>query len=182
MLKMAELGAADLIAARDQVKVQARIGLANEDALVTQLARTAFSLCEAFCGQALILRDAQEVIAVRSGWQRLSAAPVTAITAVDGLPGEGAAFRLPVDRYAIDIDEDGIGRVRVIDAGIAGRLRVGYAAGLAAAWADLPAPLAQGIVCLAAHLYAHRSDAAEAAPPAAVAALWRPWRRLEIGA
>jgi uncharacterized phiE125 gp8 family phage protein len=179
---MAELGAADLAAAREAVKLQVRIATAGEDAIVAQLARTAVSLCEAFCGQILVARAAEEVIGATRDWRRLAAEPVSAITGVDGLPAEGAAFPLAVGRYAVDIDDDGIGRVRVIDAGIAGRVRVTYAAGLAPSWAQLPPPLAQGIVCLAAHLYVHRTEAAEVAPPAAVAALWRPWRRLEVAA
>jgi len=44
--------------------------------------------------------------------------------------------------------------------------------------ADPPAPVVQGVVRLAAHLYAHRDD--EAGPPAAVAALWRPYRQLRL--
>jgi hypothetical protein len=40
--------------------------------------------------------------------------------------------------------------------------------------------VAQGVVLLAAHLFEHRGDGAT--PPAAVAALWRPYRRLGIGA
>jgi len=44
----------------------------------------------------------------------------------------------------------------------------------------LPEPLRQGIVRLAAHLYTVRGEA-EAPPPACVAALWRPWRRLRLG-
>jgi hypothetical protein len=42
----------------------------------------------------------------------------------------------------------------------------------------LPAPVMQGVVLLAAHLFEHRD--ASAAPPAAVAALWRPYRRLRL--
>jgi hypothetical protein len=44
----------------------------------------------------------------------------------------------------------------------------------------VPEPLRQGIVRLAAHLYAARGEV-EAVPPAAVAALWRPWRRVRLG-
>ncbi|HEX8445121.1 MAG TPA: head-tail connector protein [Sphingomonas sp.] len=43
---------------------------------------------------------------------------------------------------------------------------------------DMPAPVRQGIVRLAAYLYAHRDD--DAAPPAAVAALWRPFRQVRL--
>ena len=62
----------------------------------------------------------------------------------------------------------------------AGRIRVGYAAGLAAGWSGLPAPLAQGVVLLAA--ICSKRARAGGAPPAAVAALWRPWRRVRLEA
>ena len=44
--------------------------------------------------------------------------------------------------------------------------------------AAIPAPVLQGVVLLAVHLFEHRDGAA--APPAAVAALWRPYRRLRL--
>jgi uncharacterized phiE125 gp8 family phage protein len=44
----------------------------------------------------------------------------------------------------------------------------------------LPEALRHGIVRLAAHLYSHRDEAEQAGPPAAVTALWRPWRRLRL--
>ena len=62
--------------------------------------------------------------------------------------------------------------------GAAGRVRVHYSAGLAAHWDGVPEALRQGIVRLAAFGYSERS--AQAAVPAAVTALWRPWRRMVI--
>lgn len=47
-------------------------------------------------------------------------------------------------------------------------------------WAAVPPPVAHGMVVLAAHLFENRGRDDE--PPAAVAALWRPYRRLGIGA
>lgn len=50
---------------------------------------------------------------------------------------------------------------------------------LPALWAEVAAPVAQGIVLLTAHLVEHRE--ADVAPPAAVAALWRPFRVMRLG-
>jgi uncharacterized phiE125 gp8 family phage protein len=177
---MAPFAEADLIAARDAAKSYARIEQAGEDALIGDLAATCLLLCEAFCGRIGIAREAVEIIACASDWRPLAAGPVRAITAVEGLPADGAAFPMPVDSYAIDIDADGTGLVRVTMPGAAGRVRVTYQAGLADDWASLPEPLRQGVVRLTTHLFAHRDDAREGAPPAAVAALWRPWRRLSL--
>lgn len=99
-------------------------------------------------------------MAAASEWRPLPVAPVRAITAV-----------APVT--AIDIDEAGTGWVRMAAAG-----PVRFVAGLAVDWPAVPPPVAQGIVLLVAHLFDART--ASAAPPAAVGALWRPWRRMRL--
>jgi uncharacterized phiE125 gp8 family phage protein len=180
MLTMAEFGSAELAAAREAVKAYARVEQAGENGLIETLCGTALLLCEAFCGRIGIARPAVEVLPATAEWKRLGAQPVRAITSVEGLPADGAAFAMPVDAFAIDIDADGAGWVRVTSLGAAGRVRVTYEAGLSAGWDALPEPLRQGAVRLATHLYAHRDDAREGPPPAAVAALWRPWRRVAL--
>ncbi|MEI9850623.1 MAG: hypothetical protein WDN24_06910 [Sphingomonas sp.] len=171
---------AAIAAARDAAKAYLRIGTEAEDALIAQLAAAAMALGEAFTGTAWIAREWQETLPAARRWSRLGMAPVTAITEVEGLPAEGAAFALAAEAYAIDIDAHGEGWVRTIAPGAAGRVRVTYGAGAAAEWGDLPPPLAQGAVLLAAHLFEHREGGA--APPAAVGALWRPWRRMRLAA
>lgn len=166
--------------ARDAAKAYLRIETETEDALIERLAASALALGEAFAGRAWIARAWTEILPVSRAWQRLGMAGVTAITGVEGLPADGAAFALPVGSYAIDLDADGEGWVRTVMPGAAGRVRVTYGAGAAAGWDDLPPPLAQGVVLLTAHLFEHREG--DAAPPAAVSALWRPWRRMRLGA
>ena len=51
---------------------------------------------------------------------------------------------------------------------------------LAEDWAELPPGLNEGIIRFAAHLYRERDAAGSREPPAAVAALWRPWRELRL--
>ena len=166
--------------AREAAKAHLRIVGDGEDALIERLAASALALGEAFTGSTWIAREFQDVLPVSRAWQRLDAAPIGAITAVEGLPAEGAAFALPADGYAIDVDAAGDGWVRTVAPGAAGRIRVTFGAGAAAGWGDLPPPLALGVVLLVAHLFDHREK--DAAPPAAVSALWRPWRRLRLSA
>ncbi len=45
-------------------------------------------------------------------------------------------------------------------------------------WVSVPAPIALGVTMLVAHLFDHRES--DVAPPAAVAALWRPYRRMRL--
>jgi uncharacterized phiE125 gp8 family phage protein len=167
-------------AARDEAKTYLRIVGSDEDNLVARLVASAAELCEQFSGQVLLTRGFGETLPVSGAWQRLGRTPVRAITAVAALDAQGAPSPLTVDAYAIDIDANGDGWVRVTRAGGERRVQVSYEAGLAATWPALPQALRQGVVRLAAHFYAHRDDGREEAPPAAVAALWRPWRRLRL--
>lgn len=166
-----------ITAARDAVKVHLRAAGASEDALIAQHAASAMGLCEAYTGQTLIVRALTQTLAARRDWQRLDQAPVRAITGVAWLSPDGAASAVPAGGYAIDIDARGEGWVRMTAAGEA-RVVVSYEAGLADDWAGLPPPVAQGVVLLAAHLF----EAKGAQPPAAVTALWRPWRRMRLNA
>ncbi len=164
-----------------EAKAWMRLSLSEDDALIAALIRTACDLCEAFTGLLLIARKVVETQPMRTGqWQRLAHGPVAAITAVEGLPAEGAPFALPVAHYAIDIDALGDGFVRVVQPGAAGRLRVTYQAGLGADGNAVPESVRQGLLRLVAHLYAARDDARDVAPPAAVAALWHPFRRMTL--
>lgn len=139
------------------------------DAVLSAAAGTALALAEAFCGQLLVARACEERVTASGGWQRLGAMPVRSIDSVGGLA---------VGDYAIDIDSGGIGWVRVAVPVAGGRVTVGYTAGLAVGWDAVPEPVRQGVVLLATHLFEHREGGT--APPAAVAALWRPYRRMRL--
>lgn len=163
-----------------EAKAYLRIEAEDEDALIAGLIRAATGLCERFVGQALIARDAQEIVPASAAWRRLSLTPVIAIAGVEAIGADGAGVALPIEGYAIDIDGNGDGWVRLTIPSEATRVRVTYSAGMGDDWNFVPEALRQGIVRLVAHLYAHRDDPREAAPPACVAALWRPWRRMRL--
>lgn len=150
----------------------------GDAAAIAGLCASAITLAEAFCGQVLVARSFEEAVAASGAWQRLAGVPVAAITAVAVVDAAGAATALPAESFAIDIDAGGTGWVRLTRPVAATRLLVTYAAGQAASWDALPPPVAQGIAMLVAHLFDHREG--DAAPPAAIAALWRPWRRIAL--
>jgi uncharacterized phiE125 gp8 family phage protein len=163
-------------------KAYLRVERADEDGLIGALTLSAAEICEGFTGRALLERGFSEAMPASRAWQRLSRSPVRAITLVEGLAADGAAETLASDLYGIDIDPARDGWVRMSGPGDMRRIKVGYRAGLAGAWAELPAALKQGIVRLAAHFYTNRTGEGGRPdePPAAVTALWRPFRRLRL--
>jgi len=153
----------------------------REDAALTALLRAALETCEAFTGLMPLAATCEEVLAASGGWQALTTRPVQAVAGVDGIAAEGARFALAPADYAIELEADGGALVRVLRQGSAGRVAVRFTAGMAAAWAELPEGIRHGAVRLAAHHYRGRDDdTPHPAPPAAVAALWRPWRRVRL--
>ncbi len=165
------LGNPDRAAAIGAVKARLRVVNTDEDALIAAYAETALGLCERVIGQATIARTMTQALNGCGGWQRLAARPVTAISAVRDPAGQPLA----ADVYAVDIDADGLGWVRLPPGT---RARAGFTAGLAADWPGLPAAIRDGAAMLAAHLFDDRTGAAPV--PAAVTALWRPFRVMRL--
>lgn len=167
------LAPGDAAAVLAAVRAQLRLETDGDDALVLAFAETALGLAEQFVGRALIRREMVAELEPAPGWQALPVLPVRAITAV-------AAGRPPMvlaaDSYAVDIDAEARGWVRAPKA--AAPLTVSFAAGEAAGWGELPQPIRQGVALLAAHLFADREG--NRAPPAAVTALWRPFRAARL--
>ena len=153
----------------------------REDAMLERMIGAALELCEGFTGQLPLEATCEEVLGASPGWQPLATRPIQAILSVEGIPAEGARGPLATDAYAIELDSDGGARVRVTNPGTAGRIAVRFVAGLAPNWNGLPESLRHGVIRLAAHQHrARESNAADPIPPAAVTALWRPWRRMRL--
>ncbi len=170
---------APLAVSLDALKAYLRITRDDEDALLESLIRAATDAAERFIGQVLVARAVDEMIDADGQWKRLGARPVRAISGVASVPAEGAELAMPVDAYAIDIDHDGDGWVRLTQPGTARRVRVTYRAGMAETGDGLPDAIRHGIIRLAGEYHASR-EGLEPRPPASVAALWRPWRRMRL--
>lgn len=163
----------------DVLKAHLRVEGDEEDALLAAALRSSADLCEAFTRLALIEREVSEIIPAQPFWTRLALAPVRAITGASALTPSGDETPLPAGDYGIDIDAAGEGWVRILRSA-AGRVRIAYRAGQGEDWNGVPEALRHGIVRMAAHLYLHRDAEDQTAPPAAVAALWLPYRRLRL--
>ena len=168
-------------AALAELKDWLAITTPREDAALTQLLRAALETCEAFTGTMPLAAQCEEVLPATGCWQALATRPVGAVTGVEGIPAEGARFPLAAADYAFELTADGGALVRVVRQGSAGRVAVRFTAGMAAGGPDLPEGIRHGVLRLAAHHYRQRDTGAmQAMPPAAVAALWRPWRLMRL--
>lgn len=170
--------------ARDEAKAYLRMVGSDEDALIDRLIKAAAELAERFTGQVLLARTVRETIAIPAAgselsWLRLSRAPVRAITGVEAV-GAGLPETLAAGDYAVDIDSNGDGWIRLLRSPSTRLVAATYEAGLSAEWSGVPEAIRQGVVRLAAHLFANRDRAEAPPPPAAVTALWRPWRRMRL--
>lgn len=161
-----------------------RLGATIDDAVVAGLVRAATNICEAFIGQWLIIRAVEEVLPLKNGVIQPGARPVAGIDSATLLFPGGDEAVLGAGDYRTSIGRDGTARVTVGDPRGAARVRVAYRAGIAESANGIPEAIRQGIVRMTQHLHEARDGArngAGGAPPAAIAALWQPWRRLTIG-
>mgnify|MGYP003387793235 CR=1 FL=1 len=157
------------------------ITTAHDDALLASLLKAALDMCEAFTGLMPVEAGCEEVLAARSGWLPLSTRPVQAITGIETISEAGIRSTLAADAYEFELDADGTGRVRVLQRGNATRIAVQFTAGIAPDWETVPEALHHGMMRLAAHQHREREDSsASPLPPAAIAALWQPWRRMRL--
>jgi uncharacterized phiE125 gp8 family phage protein len=156
----------------------ARVETGEEEAMLAGIVRSASALCESFIGQILIERPFEEILPASRQWQRLGKTPVRWIASVTLVATDGSVSTIPTSDYEVDIDSRGDGWVRLNDP-VHGRIRVGGRAGLAVDPNGVPEPLRHGILRLVAHLFQSR-DGGGGEPPAAVTALWRPYRRMRL--
>lgn len=175
---MVDIGIAPSAVSLAEAQAFARVETGEEEALLAGLVRTASGLCESFTGQLLISREFGVVLPAIAGWQKVGPAPVRSIAQVETVAIDGSAAALPAADFAVDIDSRGDGWVKLLKP-VEGRIRVSGTAGLADDPNGVPEPLRQGILRLVAHLFASR-DGDGGEPPAAVTALWRPYRRMRL--
>ncbi|MBV7255209.1 head-tail connector protein [Pacificimonas sp. WHA3] len=177
---MSGAGNAAAAVSLNEVKAYLRVETIADDALIAGLLRTATNLCEQFTGQVALASERTEQVPADGCWHRIAATPMKRLVTGVSIDAAGTETPLPVEEIETQIDFCGDGWVRVAPDTERVRARLTIEAGLAADWNDLPEAVRQGIIRLVAHLYAHRDGADDAGPPAAIAALWRPWRRMRL--
>lgn len=183
-----------------EAQAYVRIETGEEEAVLAGLIRSASALCEAFINQVVIVRPFSVELPASIDWQRLHLTPVQSIDSVETVDSNGVATLLSATGYAVDIDSTGDGWIRLnqvpanlfyalaVDPSADGwvglppanlKVRVSGTAGMAQDENGVPEPIRQGILRLVAHLFTSR-DGEGGNPPAAVTALWRPYRRMRL--
>lgn len=157
-----------------------RIETGEEEALLAGMVRSASALCEAFLNQVVVARDYSVEVPACARWTRLPVTPVLSILTVEGMKADGTTVALSASDYAIDVDSNGDGWVRRVGGPNVVRFRVSGRAGMAGDANAVPEPIRHGVLRLVAHLFASRDDGLGGEVPAAVTALWRPYRRMRL--
>ncbi len=166
--------------ALDELKGWLGISRPTEDSLLTDLLIASIAMCEAFTGQMPIEQEITETLASVTEWQCLTARPVRAVISARQVAPNGTITPIDAGGFHFRINAEGIGAIALPRTPADHTVIVSVRAGVAADWSTLPGPLRQGIIRLAAFHYRDRETGRDAAPPASVTALWRPWRVLRI--
>jgi uncharacterized phiE125 gp8 family phage protein len=162
-----------------EAQAYVRIETGEEEAVLAGLLRTATAIGESFMNQVIVERDFVLDLPASTQWQQVAVLPVRSIAKVEAVDSAGVAAVLPASAFAVDVDAGGGGWVRLTAHSDARRIRVSGRAGLAVDQNGVPEPIRQGVLRLVAHLFTARDGGGEA-PPAAVTALWRPYRRMRL--
>jgi len=172
-------GTALPVVTMSEAQAYVRIETGEEEAVLAGLIRTASALCEEFIKQVVIARDFAADVAASGAWERLPLTPIRSLAGAEAVDSGGTTTALSAADYSVDIDSSGDGWVRMTGNPGLSRIRVSGSAGMADAENDVPEPIRQGVLRLVAHLFTAR-DGAGGEPPAAVTALWRPYRRMRL--
>ena len=171
---MLTLAQAEPIVTLAEAQAFARIETGQEEAVLAGLIRSATCLCEAFLGQVVIERQFTETVNSSPEWQRLNVFPVGSISGVSS-----GGIALAATAFATDIDANGCGWIRIVDPGVTGTVEISGTAGMAVAQNNVHEAIRQGVLRLVAYLFTSR-DGEGGEIPAAVTALWRPFRRVRL--
>ena len=153
----------------------------RENAFLETLLRASLEMCESFTGLMPLTQICEEVVPASRAIVRLATRPVRHLISVHALAPTGARTSIDSEARDVTLDADGIVTLQLLGPVQESRCVVRFAAGVADDWAALDAGLQHGLVRYAGFAYRERDREASAAiPPAAVVALWQPFRRLRL--
>jgi uncharacterized phiE125 gp8 family phage protein len=170
---------------KDHLRLGTAFGAdALQDGLLEAHLRAAIAAIEARIGKVILTR---RYLLTLNDWrnpneQPLPLAPVAEVVGISVF--DVTDFEIPVTRYKLVQDTH---RPKLIAVGLMftsvpldGRLEITFDAGFGAAWAQVPADLAQAVLLLAAQYYETRHDGQTAGLPVAVQSLIESWRNVRV--
>lgn len=169
----------DLAPALAELKHWLGITRTVDNAQLTTLIGAGLEACEAFTGMTPLTSTIEETRDASHEWARLTTQPIAQVTDVETLADDGARASLGEEDYDLHLAGDGSAQLRLRSGPFLRRVVVTLEAGLAPDWASLPDGLRHGILRFAAFLHREGEQGASE-PPAAIAALWRPWRQVRL--
>lgn len=170
-----------------EARAYLRLDGEDDDAVVAACVTAARQACESFTGRSLISQSWQLYL---DRWPEgavvLPRPPLQTVTAINVYDSDGAATALDPGDFWVD----GAGApARLIAKSSTvlpqpgrrlGGIEITYDAGYGPGWNDVPQALRQGMLMAVADFYEHRSAETASGLPAAIAALWQPYRVVRL--
>ena len=173
------LSGGDLAPALAELKHWLGITREADDTQLTALIAAGVEACEAFTGLTPLASTIEETRDASHEWARLVTRPIAQIGEIETLDTHGARTALNEDEFDLHLSGDGSALLRLRRGPFVSRVVVTLEAGFTPDWASLPDGLRHGILRFAAFLHREGEQGA-GEPPAAIAALWRPWRQVRL--
>lgn len=169
-----------------EAKLFLRLDTSDEDTFVAACIVAARQACESFTGRALISQTWQLYLDQWPAQQiLLPRPPLQAVTAIKTYDGEGVSTLVDPQSYWVDATAlPGLVRRRGNapwprpGRAVAG-IEITFVGGYGDSWNEVPAALRQGILMTVGYFFDHR-DEQTTALPAPVAALWQPYRVMQL--
>lgn len=145
-----------------EAKAQLRVGESSDDGLITSLIVVARQVAEQLLGRALLTQTLKwQMDATPPRVFRLPRAPVQSVSYIRVYDEADTASTISTSLYQL-LPEGRVGLRSSASWPVAGRSLAGfevqYVAGYGSSVSDVPAPIRQGVLAHAAHLYHHRGD------------------------
>lgn len=156
------------------------ISRSNEDAMLIDLLSASLAMCEAFTGQTPLQQTVEERVSVKAGLYRMASRPVHLLANAELIAADGTRSSLAGQGHGFELDEGSTASADLKSNLDGQAVAVQLIVGIAGTWEEVPKPLRQGIIRLAAHYYRDRDREGRSQPPASVTALWRPWRAMRL--
>ncbi|HTT98962.1 MAG TPA: head-tail connector protein [Rhizomicrobium sp.] len=149
----------------DEAKLHLKVDTTDDDALIERLITAARARAEWHTGRAFIT---QSWVLWSDCWAELveiPLPPLQAVTAVNVYAGDGTATTIDASNYTVDAASQParvlFGCIPPIALRAINAVSIAFTAGYGDAAGDVPAPVCEAILEIAAELYTHRGDGPE---------------------